>query len=133
MYSRLLILSFILCANSLFAQSSKKNEKVQRILNVSGDSQNGKPQILNATRTSLPISGNEDKRSQIKSREELLNWIFSASPIAGGTATSPTLQSRSISNTKPNPSNVKLASEQPMEERKIEVSKDILKINNQGK
>ena len=132
MYSRLLILSFIFCANSLFAQSSKENEKLQRILNVSGDSQNGKPQILNATRTSWPISGNEDKRSQIKSREELLNWIFSASPIAGGTATSPTLQSRSISNTKPNPSNVKLASEQPMEERKIEVSKDILKISNQG-
>ena len=132
MYSRLLILGFILCANSLFAQSSKKNEKMQQILKVSGDSQNGKPQILNATRTSWPISGNEDKRSQIKSREELLNWIFSASPTAGGTATSPTLQSRSISNTKPSPGNVKLASDQPVEEQKIEIPKDILKTNNQG-
>lgn len=132
MYSRLLILGFILCANSLFAQSSKKNEKVQQILKLSGDSQNGKPQILNATRTSFPISGNEDKRSQIKSREELLNWIFSASPIAGGTATSPTLQSRSISNTNPTPSNVKLASDQPVEEQKIEMPKDILKTSNQG-
>ena len=132
MYSRLLILGFILCANSLFAQSSKKNEKVQQILKVSGDNHNAKPQILNATRTSLPISVNEDKRSQIKSREELLNWIFSASPIAGGTATIPTLQSRSISNTNPTPSNVKLASDQPVEEQKIEMPKDILKTNNQG-
>lgn len=132
MYSKLLILSFILCANSLFAQSNRENDKLQRILNASGDNQNGKPQPIDATRTFVPIPNNEDKRSQIKNRQELLNWIFSTSPTAGTTINSPTLQSRSVSNTKSSPSNVKLASDQPMEERKIEVSKDILKISNQG-
>lgn len=132
MYSRLLILSFIFCANSLFAQSHGENKKLQQVLNTPSDIQNTKPQVPVTKRTAPLLSTSEDIRSQIKNRQELLNSMCSMSPIAGTTANSPTLQSRSISNTKPNPSNVKLASEQPMEERKIEVSKDILKINNQG-
>ncbi|MDR2282195.1 MAG: hypothetical protein LBE37_03240 [Sphingobacterium sp.] len=90
-----------------------------------------KSQVLDTQRTISPLATTKDIRSQIKNRQELLNWIFSTSPIAGNTTNSSAMQSRLVSTTTTS-ANVKLASDQPMEERKIEVAKDVPKVSNQG-
>ena len=132
MYSKLLVISFILCANSLFAQSQGENKKLQQALKTPSDLQSLKPQGTVTKRTAPLLSTTEDIRGQIKTPQELFNWIFSMSPIATAPNSPIALQTNSVSNTHSIPTGIKLASDQPIEERKIEIPKDISKISNQG-
>ncbi|MFD2553103.1 hypothetical protein [Sphingobacterium tabacisoli] len=132
MYSKLLVISFILCAHSLFAQSHGENKKLQQAINMPSDMQSLKPQSTVTKRTAPLLSTTEDIRGQIKTPQELFNWMFSMSPIVTVSNSPVALHSTSVSDTHLLPTDIKLASDQPIEERKIEKPKDISKMSNQG-
>lgn len=118
MYKIVFISIFTLFTGCLFAQSGQTNNKTKRALTAK-----------NTNPASIAV---EDERSRIKSPEELWKWIFSAAPLATSSVATIGIQSKSISDVMPKPSPVRLASDQPREEKKPEAPKELPKPGNQG-